>query len=79
MCGTKAGVRRIALPADLLDDLIALRVRAEFSLDEHPMFASVTGSPLGHRNVTRRGFEAAAEAKIEGVSFHDLRTPRPRG
>ena len=32
------------------------------------------GAPLGHRNVTRRGFEPAAlKAGIEGVSFHDMR------
>ena len=39
-----------------------------------PVFAAKNGKPLGHRNVTRRGFEPAAKkAEIEGVSFHDMR------
>ena len=39
-----------------------------------PVFASRTGGRLGHRNVARRGFDAAAEAaEIEGVTLHDLR------
>jgi integrase len=71
---TKAGTRRIALPADVREDLLALRLRSRFSRDEHPVFASRTGTPLGHRNVTRRGFEPAAEtAGLDGVTFHDLR------
>ena len=39
-----------------------------------PVFASQTGGRLSHRNVGRRGFDAAAEdAGIEGVTLHDLR------
>jgi hypothetical protein len=52
---TKAGVRRIALPSEVRDELIAVRLASRFSQDGDPMFASSTGSPLGHRNVTRRG------------------------
>jgi integrase len=38
------------------------------------VFSARNGKPLGHRNATRRGFEAAAEeAGIEGVSFHSMR------
>ncbi len=38
------------------------------------MFASRNGKPLGHRNATRRGFEAAAkQAGIESVTFHSMR------
>lgn len=38
------------------------------------MSAAKSRKPLRHRNVTRRGFEAAAEAAgIEGVSFHSMR------
>jgi integrase len=71
---TQAGTRRIVLPADLRDELISLRLRSGFSQDEHPIFASRQGTPLGHRNVTRRGFEPAArQAGLEGVTFHDLR------
>ena len=62
------------LPPELRDELIALRLRSPHSHDEHPIFASRNGTPLGHRNVTRRGFEPAAkEAKLEGVSMHSLR------
>ena len=57
---TKAGDRRIALPADVREELVTLRLRSRFSQDEHPVFASRTGTPLGHRNVTRRGFEPAS-------------------
>jgi integrase len=72
---TKAGTRRIALPSDLRDELIALRLCSQYSQDDDPIFASQAGTPLGHRNVTRRGFEAAAkEAGLEGISFHDLRS-----
>ena len=72
---TRAGTRRIPLPADLRDDLIALRLQSGYSLDEHPIFASREGGPLQHRNVTRRGFERARdEAKLpKQLSFHDLR------
>ena len=48
--------------------------RARFSQANHPVFASKTGQPLGHRNATRRGFQAAGvEAGIGGVSFHSMR------
>ncbi len=72
---TAAGVRRIALPSDLRDALIALRLRSGFSTAEHPIFASTIGTPLSHRNVSRRGFEAPRdEAKLpRGLTFHDLR------
>lgn len=72
---TPAEVRRIALPVDVRDEVIALRLRSRFSRDDHPVFASLTGSPLGHRNVTRRGFEPARDlAKLPGhLTFHDLR------
>jgi integrase len=38
------------------------------------VFASNEGTPLGHRNVTRRGLEpAVAHAGIGKVTFHDMR------
>lgn len=38
------------------------------------MFASRTGCRLSHRNVERRGFDAAAsDAGLEDVTLHDLR------
>jgi site-specific recombinase XerD len=46
----------------------------DYSGDEHPVFVSRTGKPLGHRNATRRGFQPAAErAGIAGVIFHSMR------
>lgn len=72
---TRAGRRDLAVPPDLRDALIALRLRSRYSGDDDPVFASLRGTPLQHRNVTRRGFEAARdEAGLpKSLSFHDLR------
>lgn len=71
---TDSALRRIPLSSEIKDELIALRLRSKHSADAEPIFASRKGTPLTHRNVTRRGFEAAAtKAEIEGVSFHKLR------
>ncbi len=71
---TNSGKRRIPLSPDLRELLIARRLRSEFARDEDPIFASLAGTPLTHRNATKRGFEAARDlAGITGVSFHDLR------
>jgi integrase len=72
---TRAGVRRIALPAEVRDELIGMRLASRFSLDTDPIFASKSGSPLGHRNVSRRGFEAARDlAELPSdLTLHDLR------
>jgi integrase len=62
---TKAAVRRIPLSDEMTKYLAAFKLRSRHSQDEDPVFAVRNGKPLGHRNVTRRGFEAAAsEAKI---------------
>jgi integrase len=71
---TQAALRRIPLSNEMTTYLTALKLRSGHSKDEQPVFASKSGTPLGHRNVTRRGFEAAARhAGIEGVSFHSMR------
>lgn len=71
---TKAGVRDIALPDDVVDYLSLLHQASPFKDEEHPVFSSLTGTPLGHRNVSRRGAEPAFKlAGLEGVSIHDLR------
>lgn len=72
---TPAGVRTIALPSALRDELIALRLSSQFSQDGDPIFASREGTPLGHRNVTRRGFEPARDdaGLPETITFHELR------
>jgi integrase len=72
---TKAGKRTLDLPVEIREALIALRLRSPFSQDGHPIFASRAGTPLTHRNVTLRGFEAARDAaKLDtSLVFHDLR------
>ena len=73
---TEAGVRSVPLPADLKEALLAYKLASRFSQDGDPRsLPAGTGKPLGHRNVTRRGFEAARDkASLPGsLSFHDLR------
>jgi integrase len=71
---TAAGVRRIPLPTELVTFFRELKLRSKASADSDPVFASKERTPLGHRNVTRRGFEpAVARAGIENVTFHDMR------
>jgi integrase len=71
---TKAALRRLPLSDEMKSYLAALKLRSLHSKDADPVFACRTGGPLGHRNVTRRGFEAAAKrAGIEGVTFHSMR------
>ena len=54
--------------------LTTLKLRSRHSAGKDPVFAARNGQPLGHRNATRRGFEAAAEeAGIDGVTFHSMR------
>lgn len=65
-----------AVPARRLRELLrGLWVTTDYPQPEAPIFASKIGTPLGHRNVTRRGFEAARdEAKLDDkLTFHDLR------
>jgi integrase len=71
---TRAALRRVPLSPDMVSYLREYKLRAEYSQDGDPVFASKFGTPLTHRNATRRGFEKAAEqAGIEGVSFHSMR------
>jgi integrase len=71
---TAAGVRRLPLSPEITRYLAALKLASKHSADEAPVFASRNGKPLTHRNVTRRGFEAARNAAgIEDVTFHSMR------
>jgi integrase len=71
---TEAGRRRIPLSDQVVKFLTELRLRSDYSKDGDPVFASRKGTPLGHRNVTARGFEPAVKlAGIERVTFHDVR------
>jgi integrase len=51
------------------------RLAARFSQDTDLVFSSKIGGPLSHRNVQRRGFEAARDlAELDSsLTFHDLR------
>ena len=77
---TEAGKRVIFLPDEALALLRDLRPEVSvLGKDERPIFASLNGTPLGHRNVTRRGWEPAREiaarknSGLADVDFHDLR------
>jgi integrase len=73
-----AAVRRIPLSPEMTPQLAELKLRSRYSTDSDPVFAARNGKPLMHRNATRRGFElAAAEAGIEGVTFHSMRHAFP--
>jgi integrase len=69
----KAGSRRrVPISDELVRMLLELKMAAPGKTG--PVFASKTGSRLSHRNVERRGCDAAAEdAGTEGVTLHDLR------
>jgi integrase len=69
----KAGSRR---RVPISDELVVLLAELKIAASDKtgPVFASRTGSRLSHRNVERRGFDAAAvDAGLEGVTLHDLR------
>lgn len=71
---TPAGVRRLPLSDEMVKFLAALKLRSSYSSDEDPLFASRNGKPLGHRNVSGRGFKPAIDlVAIEDVTFHDMR------
>jgi integrase len=74
---SRAGVRRLSLPAWLVDELAALLSRrgltAANSVDF--VFVSPEGRPLRYTNWRRRVWEpACAAAKLPGLRFHDLRS-----
>ena len=72
---TPAAVRSIALPPDLRELLISLKLKSRYSGDADPIFASRQGTPLVHRNVGRRGFKPARDLAglPRHLTFHDLR------
>jgi integrase len=69
----KAGSRRrVPISDELVRMLLKLKIAAPDK--SGPVFASMSGGRLAHRNVERRGFDAAAsDAGIEDVTLHDLR------
>jgi integrase len=72
---TKKGLRRVPLGDDMVAFLRRHKLAARFSQAEEFVFASRSGTPLSHRNVQVRGFEAARDkAELpETLTFHKLR------
>lgn len=76
---TDAGMRAIPIPGTLVSFLRSYRLASHHSQDERFVFCSKTGTPLEHRNVAQRGFEAAAEHAglnrlgERKLTTHDLR------
>jgi integrase len=69
----KAGSRR---RVPISNELVRMLLESKMAAPDKagPVFASRTGGRLAHRNVERRGFDAAAvDAGLEGVTLHDLR------
>ncbi len=67
--------RRVPLSPDMLASLKKHKLASRFSTGEDFVFASNAGGPLSHRNVQRRGFEAARDLAglPKELTFHDLR------
>jgi integrase len=76
---TAAAIRQVPLAPEMVKKLAEHKLASDHSADDQPVFATLTGRPLNHRNVAQRGFEAAAkEAGLVGegkprITFHDLR------
>jgi integrase len=72
---TPKALRRVPLAPHVVSELRKLRLASPFSQDSDFVFASRDGTPFGHRNVDRRGFEPARDlAGLPGtLTFHDLR------
>jgi integrase len=74
---TLAAVREIPIPPSLGRMLTAEKERAfarGLAGRDDFVFASETGTPLGHRNIVRRGLNKALEtAELPNLTWHDLR------
>jgi integrase len=71
---TKAGRRRVPLVPSTVAMLRKHRLASKFSTDSDYVFASRSGAPLQHRNLTRRGWEAARDAAgLPQMGFHQTR------
>jgi integrase len=71
---TKAGRRRVPLVPSTVAMLRRHRLASKFSADTDYVFASKSGAPLQHRNLTRRGWEAARDlAGLPKMGIHQTR------
>jgi integrase len=72
---TKKGVRRVPLGDDMVAYLRRQKLASKYSTEGDFVFASKAGTPLSHRNVQARGFEAARDkAELpDTLTFHSMR------
>lgn len=71
---TVAARRDVILMAQLATELRKLRLASAFSSDGDLVFCTAKGQTTGHRNLSARGLEKAANrAGLDGVTFHVLR------
>jgi len=77
---TASAVRSVLMISSLARLLTEHRLASRFSSDEDPVFASSAGTPLGRRNLERRGMDVAVlRAGLDRVpgrrrpTLHDLR------
>jgi integrase len=70
---TEAGIRRVAIPAEIVDDL---RWHLQRFAEREPdglVFVGEKGAPLRRSNFSRPWKKALAIIEVEGLHFHDLR------
>ena len=76
---TAQAIRDVVLMPSLAQVLREHRLASAYSSESDFVFASATGTPMNHRNVSRRGLERAVKAAaLDGSDqpkfcFHDLR------
>ncbi len=71
---TRAAKREIPMPPSLSKMLAEHRLRSPYSTETDFVFCSSAGTPLGVRNIIRRGLETALEAAgLPHLRWHDLR------
>jgi integrase len=76
---TPQAIRDVVLMAALLRVLREHRLASRYSADTDLVFCSSAGTPLNHRNVSRRGLELAVRTAglertdLPKLRFHDLR------
>jgi integrase len=71
---TQAAKRDIPIPPSLGRMLAEHRLGSRYSSEADFVFCSSAGTPLGHRNIVRRGLEPAlAAAELPKLTWHDLR------
>jgi len=70
---TEAGVRRVAIPAEIIDDLRWHMQRFAEPAPNGLVFVGEKGAPLRRSNFSRQWKRALTKIDVEGLHFHDLR------